>query len=174
MAGIIPSSDDQSCVFIGASPRDAKRLFSADPLDAMVRSLAHWSPRHAEAIRVLGLTGRARRFLGAPGHLKTSVGAGWALVGDAGYFKDPCTSHGITDAFLDAERLATALLTAPSDLARYETERNQTALPFFDMTHRIARLDWTIPDLIAMHQSISHLMKSEQIQIETNVPALAA
>jgi flavin-dependent dehydrogenase len=29
-----------------------------------------------------------------------------ALVGDAGYLKDPITSHGITDALRDAELLA--------------------------------------------------------------------
>ena len=33
-------------------------------------------------------------------------GPGWALVGDAGYFKDPITTHGITDALRDAELLA--------------------------------------------------------------------
>ena len=36
-------------------------------------------------------------------------GAGWALVGDAGYHRDPITGHGITDAFRDAELLANAL-----------------------------------------------------------------
>ena len=30
-------------------------------------------------------------------------GPGWALVGDAGYFRDPLTAHGITDALRDAE-----------------------------------------------------------------------
>ena len=36
------------------------------------------------------------------------AGPGWALVGDAGYFKDPITAHGITDALRDAELLAGA------------------------------------------------------------------
>ena len=31
------------------------------------------------------------------------------LVGDAGYFRDPITGHGITDAFRDAELLSLAL-----------------------------------------------------------------
>ena len=35
-------------------------------------------------------------------------GPGWALVGDAGSFKDPLTAHGITDALRDAELLARA------------------------------------------------------------------
>jgi hypothetical protein len=37
--------------------------------------------------------------------LRRATGPGWALVGDAGYFKDPLTAHGITDALRDAEFL---------------------------------------------------------------------
>ena len=36
------------------------------------------------------------------------AGRGWALVGDAGYHKDPITGYGITDALRDAELLAEA------------------------------------------------------------------
>ena len=36
-------------------------------------------------------------------------GHGWVLVGDAGYNRDFITAQGITDAFRDAERCATAL-----------------------------------------------------------------
>ena len=50
-----------------------------------------------------------RGFGGHPGFLKRSTGDGWALVGDAGYFKDPLTAHGITDALRDAELLARAI-----------------------------------------------------------------
>ena len=44
----------------------------------------------------------------AKGFLRQAYGPGWALVGDAGYFKDPLTAHGITDALRDAELLANA------------------------------------------------------------------
>jgi flavin-dependent dehydrogenase len=36
-------------------------------------------------------------------------GDGWALAGDAGYHKDPCTAQGISDAFRSAEWLADAI-----------------------------------------------------------------
>ena len=49
-----------------------------------------------------------RTFTGRPGHIRRSWGPGWALVGDAGYFKDPLSAHGITDALRDAELLARA------------------------------------------------------------------
>ena len=34
---------------------------------------------------------------GIPGFVRQSSGPGWALIGDAAYFKDPITAHGITD-----------------------------------------------------------------------------
>ena len=37
---------------------------------------------------------------------RQSFGPGWALVGDAGYHKDPFTGWGITDAFKYAQLLA--------------------------------------------------------------------
>ena len=55
------------------------------------------------------LIGRLRGFGGARGFLRQCHGAGWALVGDASYFKDPLTAHGITDALRDAELLSIAV-----------------------------------------------------------------
>ena len=69
---------------------------------ARPRRRRRWStgcttPRRWTALRGWG---------GVPGHLRQSWGPGWALVGDAGYFKDPITTHGMTDALRDAELLA--------------------------------------------------------------------
>ena len=49
-----------------------------------------------------------RRFAGAavPNFFRKPYGPGWALVGDAGYNKDPITAQGINDAFRDAELCA--------------------------------------------------------------------
>ena len=44
-----------------------------------------------------------------PNFFRKPYGPGWALVGDAGYNKDPITAQGISDAFHDAERCAAAL-----------------------------------------------------------------
>ena len=40
------------------------------------------------------------------GYFRESAGPGWALVGDAGHFKDPSPGQGITDALRQAQRLA--------------------------------------------------------------------
>ena len=64
-------------------------------------------------------------FVGEPGFLRRAAGPGWALVGDAGYFKDPITAHGITDALRDAGLLAAAA-AAGTDAALGGYERPAT------------------------------------------------
>jgi 2-polyprenyl-6-methoxyphenol hydroxylase-like FAD-dependent oxidoreductase len=46
---------------------------------------------------------------------RESAGPGWALVGDAGHFKDPAPGQGIADAFRQAEALAPVILGALND-----------------------------------------------------------
>ena len=68
-----------------------------------------WRPALAERVRA---GRRAERFLGTgdlPNFFRRPYGPGWALVGDAGYHKDPIMAQGITDAFRDAELLAEAI-----------------------------------------------------------------
>lgn len=48
------------------------------------------------------------------GYFRDACGPGWALVGDAGHFKDFTPAQGIGDAFRQAERLAGVL---PADVA---------------------------------------------------------
>ena len=59
-------------------------------------------PEFAERVRGAK---REEKFYGAalPNFFRKPYGPGWALVGDAGYNKDPITAHGILDAFRDAE-----------------------------------------------------------------------
>lgn len=57
------------------------------------------------------------------GFLRESAGPGWALVGDAGHFKDPSPGQGIGDAFRQAEALAPAIV---SGLAGSDAELDAT------------------------------------------------
>jgi flavin-dependent dehydrogenase len=99
---------------------------------------------------------RESRFVGGaiPGHVRRPYGPGWALVGDAGYQKDPCTASGITDAFGSAEWLAEAVDAGFSGrqpleaaLAGYEKKRNESELPYYEMTSQLARLEPPTPEL---------------------------
>lgn len=82
-----------------------------------------------------------------PNFYRKPYGPGWALVGDAGYHKDPITAHGISDAFRDAELLAGAIDEGLSGrrlledaLADYERRRNEASLPLFKLTCQFATL----------------------------------
>jgi flavin-dependent dehydrogenase len=109
---------------------------------------------------------RSERFRGTAdlrNQYRQSHGPGWALVGDAGYHKDPITAEGISDAFRDAELLATAIDDgfsgrAPSQaaLAEYEAQRNQASFPIFDMTCQFATLQPPSEDQAQLMGSLLH------------------
>ena len=63
--------------------------------------------RQAAACTSVRRNGSERRA--SPNYFRKPYGPGWALVGDAGYDKDPITAQGISDAFIDAENLTEAL-----------------------------------------------------------------
>jgi flavin-dependent dehydrogenase len=83
-------------------------------------------------------------------------------VGDAAYFKDPITAHGISDALRDAELLARAVAQGGDGaLAGYEAARDELSTRLFDVTDRIASVGWDNAELKALHQLLSDEMKRE-------------
>ena len=100
---------------------------------------------------------RADRFYGTPDvphFFRQSHGPGWALVGDAGYHKDPITAQGIGDAFHAAELLSEAVDDGlsgrrPIDeaLADYQRRRDEAVIAMYDFTCQLATLDPPPPDL---------------------------
>jgi flavin-dependent dehydrogenase len=93
---------------------------------------------------------RVERIIGTqdtPNFFRVPFGPGWALVGDAGYHKDPITGQGITDAFRDAELLANAVDEGFSGakaydeaMAHYQAERDADAGPAYMRTMEMASL----------------------------------
>ena len=107
-------------------------------------------------------------FAGRPGFLRRSYGNGWALVGDAGYFKDPLTSHGITDALRDAELLARGIITAASGqapekeaLAAYQATRDRLSERLFATTDAIASFSWDLDEIPSLLLQLSDAMSEE-------------
>jgi 2-polyprenyl-6-methoxyphenol hydroxylase-like FAD-dependent oxidoreductase len=94
---------------------------------------------------------RETKWVGTAGvanYFRQPYAPGWALVGDAGYDKDPITAQGISDAFIDAEALTTALddgwsarRTLDVALAEYQSSRDQRAKPMYDFTCQLAMLE---------------------------------
>ena len=107
-AGLIPTNDGLTCVFAGSTPARIGRGGRA-VLEAVVRRA---SPSVADRIDAGTAPPGVRSFAGHPGYLRRAFGPGWALVGDAGYWKDPISAHGLTDAFRDAELLARAIVSS--------------------------------------------------------------
>jgi flavin-dependent dehydrogenase len=93
---------------------------------------------------------RVERFVGTAdlqNFFRRSHGPGWALVGDAGYHKDPVTAQGISDSFSYAELLVEAIddglagrRPLSDALARYEQKRSESATPIFEWTCRTGEM----------------------------------
>jgi 2-polyprenyl-6-methoxyphenol hydroxylase-like FAD-dependent oxidoreductase len=99
---------------------------------------------------------REAPFLGGsvPSWFRKPYGDGWALVGDAGYNKDPITAQGITDAFLDAERCTEAIDAWLSDgkpyddaMGAWHQERDAKAMAIYEFTSQMATLEPPPPEL---------------------------
>jgi 2-polyprenyl-6-methoxyphenol hydroxylase-like FAD-dependent oxidoreductase len=152
-AGVIPTNDGLCCVFAAATPES----MGAGGLDGLLRTVRRAAPVLADQLAAMPPPAGVRGFRGLPGHLRVPWGPGWALVGDAAYWKDPIGAHGITDAFRDAELLARAAAAVAdgrdeaSAFGEYHQTRNQVSLPLFDVVDEIAGMRWTdaeIPELL--------------------------
>ncbi|MEZ4586722.1 MAG: NAD(P)/FAD-dependent oxidoreductase [Gemmatimonadales bacterium] len=160
--GTIQTNDGETCVFASMPPArfEAGRVGGVDALYREV--LREVSPMLAERVERSGLSAKLRAFPGIRGFLRRSAGPGWALVGDAGYFKDPLTAHGITDALRDAELLARAVTTGgDAALGEYQTTRDELARGLFAVTDRIASFEWDLDEARALHLELSTEMNAE-------------
>jgi flavin-dependent dehydrogenase len=111
------------------------------------------APEFAERVRAAK---REAPFRGAgvPNFFRKPFGGGWALVGDAGYTKDPVTAWGMSDAFRDAALCSTALDqwfagTQPFDeaMSAYQQQRDEHSLPMFGVTCNFATLEPPPPEM---------------------------
>jgi len=163
-AGVIPTNDGLSCVFVAATParvcRGGRQVFES--------ILAAASPEVAARVRAATAASGVRTFTGRPGFMRRAWGAGWALVGDAGYWKDPLTAHGLTDALRDAELLAGAVLASSSGamreadaLAAYQATRDRVSVPLFWTTDTIATHRWTDAEIGGLLLQLSSDMADE-------------
>ena len=160
--GTIPTNDDRTCVFASMPPTrfETERGRGLDVLFTEV--LQALSPEVAARVEAAPQDYKHRGFAGAPSVLKRATGPGWALVGDAGYFKDPLTAHGMTDALRDAELLARAVVgRGEAAISEYESTRDRLSRPLMDVTSRIAAFDWTLEEAKEHHLTLAREMSKE-------------
>jgi flavin-dependent dehydrogenase len=169
--GAIPTNDGLACVFVSV-PHDALRdIARPTPAAGYEQFLQRRFRRFARRIAGARRVEPVRGFGGHAGFMKRGAGDGWALVGDAGYFKDPLTAHGITDALRDAELLARAVLGGTAEaFANYDRMRHDLSRRLFEVTDQIASFTWTDEELQALHREFSREMSREQRVLATLEP----
>jgi flavin-dependent dehydrogenase len=148
-AGLIPTNGGEVCVFTGVPAHNRNRdylgLLATATGGAGGRLAAARPPR------------RLRTWVGRPSFIRQARGPGWALVGDAGSFLDPLSTHGITDALRDADMLA----RAGDDLDTYARERDRVIGPMHDVVDRIAGYGWDSDQLRGHLLELSAAMNTE-------------
>lgn len=159
-AGVIPTNDDAFCVFAALPPHRFRHEARSDPATTMAHVLSMLDSDLAHTLDAGTAVGPVRTWPGALGQFRRAQGPGWALVGDAGYFKDPFAAHGISDALRDAELLAEAVLDGT--MSCYEQRRDELSLPLFEVLERIARFDWDLDTLPALHIELANAMRAEE------------
>lgn len=153
LTGLIPTNDGLTCVVSGWKAERFQEV-RRDIEGNFLGTIAEHVPTLRER---LAAGSRETRFAGTadlPNFYRRPYGPGWALVGDAGFHKDPITAQGIADAFRDAELLAEAVDSGLAGrrnleeaLAGYEATRNEASLPMYEFTCEMAALEPPPPHL---------------------------
>ena len=165
-AGAIPTNDGLTCIFASVPQQRFHDTMRQGTDEGYRQILRECSP---DLIAIVEQSSRVEKYRGFPGEkgfFRQSFGPGWALVGDAGYFKDPLTAHGITDALIDAELLAQAA-TAGTEAAfdGYQTARDRLAVGHFEVTDAVASFEWDLPKAQTLHRALSDEMKKESREV---------
>ena len=160
--GVIPTNGNASLVFVSWPSQKFEETVRGDVPGAFRRLIRETFPVLDDKLATARPVERIRGFGGHIGFIRKSAGNGWALVGDAAYFKDPLTAHGITDALRDAEFLARTILRGtPEAWSDYETTRLELSKPLFDLTDKIVSFEYQDAELQALHRAFSSEMNRE-------------
>jgi 2-polyprenyl-6-methoxyphenol hydroxylase-like FAD-dependent oxidoreductase len=135
------------------------------------------APEFAERVHAAR---RESKFVGSaqlPGYFRKPYGPGWALVGDAGYHKNPITAMGINDAFRDAELLADAVDDVFSGrhsfeeaMGNYQRARDAGVGAIYEFTDDFAQLHPPPPQM----QQLIAAMRGDQEAMDGFVSVQAA
>lgn len=168
-AGVFPTHHDAACVWVTLPTRSAGDLLGAGAhrLSAWLERLRLDVPGLAERVDGGRIVEPLRGTVGLPDHVRRPHGPGWALVGDAGYHRDPVSGHGLTDAFRDAELLADATVlglggAVPLDvaMAAYEATRDHALAETFRLTVALGRFP-AVPEFVGLMAEMARVLDQE-------------
>jgi 2-polyprenyl-6-methoxyphenol hydroxylase-like FAD-dependent oxidoreductase len=158
-----PTNDGLTMLVVGWAAAEAS-AYKADVEGNYLKTL-ELAPEFAARVHAAK---REERFYGGgvPNFFRTPFGPGWALVGDAGYNKDPITAQGIIDAFHDAELCSTALdetftgaRSFDEAMADYQQTRDARVLPIYDFTTQLATMEPPPPE---MQQLVAAIHRNQE------------
>ncbi|RLK57946.1 flavin-dependent dehydrogenase [Actinokineospora cianjurensis] len=146
--GSWPTNDGLTMVATICS-RDQLKDFRQDPETAFQAVIDDVAPAMGTQFRDAARRAEPLRPMRYPdNYYRRAHGPGWALVGDAGYHKDPITGWGITDAFLHAELLADKAHEGLSGeramadaLDEYSKVRDEMSAGVYDFTTLMAEME---------------------------------
>lgn len=146
--GAWPTNDGLHLVATMAR-RDRMRDYRKDVEGSVTDTISRCAPELVDELRDCGTREERWRPMVYPdNYYRRSHGPGWALVGDAGYHKDPFTGQGMSDAIKYSELLADQLHAALSGeqelepaLAEYARLRDERTHHTFEFTIAISELE---------------------------------
>jgi 2-polyprenyl-6-methoxyphenol hydroxylase-like FAD-dependent oxidoreductase len=154
-----PTNDGLTCICIGWQHQAFPEVRTA--IEQHFFEAIDLGPELAERVRA---GRREEPFRGTgdlPNFFRRSGGPGWALVGDAGYHKDPYLAFGISDAFLGADLLAAAIddgfagrQPMAAALAGYERQRNEAVMALYHLNCQLARLEPPTPEQLRLRAAL--------------------
>jgi flavin-dependent dehydrogenase len=147
LAGIFPTNGGEACIWV-CLPAEAAvgmRREAGSLADGFLPLLRRCAPALADQLRGAERTSPVWGAARLPNQVRQAWGAGWALVGDALYHRDPITGYGISDAYRDADLLATAIdaglrgeRSFPAALGDYQRRAGAARREIFDITCALA------------------------------------
>jgi len=157
--GAWPTNDGLTMIYV-AWPAEEFKTFRSDVEGNYLATIRQfWGERIDQGRRVERVVGSGEM----PNFYRRPYGPGWALVGDAGYIKDPITGLGISDAFRDAGLLADALDAGfasnqplETALVSYERQRNAASKALYVLTLDTARLRSRSPVQMELLRALAH------------------
>jgi 2-polyprenyl-6-methoxyphenol hydroxylase-like FAD-dependent oxidoreductase len=165
-AGLIPTNDGQVCVFAGLPAGRFADEVRGD-LPGLYRRVLKEVTGAAFGRLAAEPPRRLRAFPGRPGFAPQAWGPGWALVGDAGYYVDPLSTHGMTDALRDAQLLAWAVAAAhdgepeTAAFSDFQWRRDAITGPLFGIVDQICSYGWDTPGIRRLLLQVSSAMSDE-------------
>src|SRR5260370_1762426 len=156
-----PTNDGLTITYV-ACPRDEFQTIRSDLgryIAGGLGMVAYFPEPFREGKRIEQIRGTAT----LPNFFRKPYGDGWALVGDAGYHKDPILAQGISDAFRSAQRLADAVHAGFSTsrplseaLAEYQRIRDEDFIPMYDFNCGMAIMEPQPPQMLALYAALRH------------------